>query len=127
MTDQPKAKGGEHGGKARIEGFRENPSIPAITLAQAGIDKNLAHRALCLTKSAAQTAGCPFVASVPLASTRGCDCKPRRGQRCTDAVVKRIQTTAIGQRLEPLGEPDHRLGGTQHEIAVRRHQLGDAM
>jgi len=62
MTEQPKAKGGEHGGKARIEGFRENPSIPAITLAQAGIDKNLAHRAVCLTKSAAQTAGCPFVA-----------------------------------------------------------------
>ena len=56
MTEQPKAKGGEHGGKARIEGFRENPSIPAITLAQAGIDKNLAHRAVCLTKSAAQSA-----------------------------------------------------------------------
>jgi hypothetical protein len=62
MTEQPKAKGGEHGGKARIEEFRENPSIPAIALAQAGIDKNLAHRAVCLTKSAAQTAGCPFVA-----------------------------------------------------------------
>jgi hypothetical protein len=35
-----RAKGKEHGGKAGIDGF-----IPAITLAQAGIDKNLANRA----------------------------------------------------------------------------------
>jgi hypothetical protein len=46
MTERLKAKAGERGGKARIDGFRENPSIPAITVVQAGIGKNLAQWAL---------------------------------------------------------------------------------
>jgi hypothetical protein len=45
MAEQPKATGGEHGGRAKVDGFRENPSNPTPTLAQAGIDKNLANRA----------------------------------------------------------------------------------
>lgn len=45
MAAQPKAKGGDIGGKARIDGFRENPANPPITFAEAGIDKNLANRA----------------------------------------------------------------------------------
>jgi len=45
MAAQPKATGGEHGGKRRLDGFRENPSNPKATLAEAGIDKNLADRA----------------------------------------------------------------------------------
>lgn len=43
MAEQPKVKVGEHGGKARIGGFRENPSILAITVVQVHIGKNLAH------------------------------------------------------------------------------------
>jgi hypothetical protein len=43
MAERPKAKAEEHGGMARIDGVRKNPSIPAITVVQAGIDKNLAH------------------------------------------------------------------------------------
>jgi len=36
------ATGGEHGGRARIDGVRNTPAIARPTLAQAGIDKNLA-------------------------------------------------------------------------------------
>jgi hypothetical protein len=39
------ASGGEHGGRASKDGFRENPSNARPTLAEAGIDKNLADRA----------------------------------------------------------------------------------
>jgi hypothetical protein len=46
MAEQPKVKVGEHGGKTRIDGFRENPSIPAITVVQAGIDRRLRHNVL---------------------------------------------------------------------------------
>jgi hypothetical protein len=59
MALQPKATGGEHGGRGRpkIDGVSRTPSIarrpapvekkdpPRATLAEAGIDKNLAHRA----------------------------------------------------------------------------------
>jgi N6-adenosine-specific RNA methylase IME4 len=37
------ATGGEHGGRRRIDGLRENPSNARPTLASQGIDKNLAH------------------------------------------------------------------------------------
>src|SRR5262249_1189952 len=36
------ATGGEHGGRARIDGVRQTPSIIRPTLAMQGIDKNLA-------------------------------------------------------------------------------------
>src|SRR5262249_33537789 len=39
------ATGGEHGGRAKIDGLRKNPSIIRPTLAMQGIDKNLAHQA----------------------------------------------------------------------------------
>ena len=39
------ANGGEHGGRAAIDGLRKNPSIIRPTLAMQGIDKNLAHQA----------------------------------------------------------------------------------
>src|SRR6266446_554536 len=39
------ATGGEHGGRARIDGLRKNPSIVRPTLAMQGIGKNLAHQA----------------------------------------------------------------------------------
>jgi hypothetical protein len=39
------ATGGEHGGRARIDGLRKNPSITRPTLGMQGIDKNLAHHA----------------------------------------------------------------------------------
>src|SRR5262249_22978468 len=39
------ATGGEHGGRAKIDGLRKNPSIVRPTLAMQGIDKNLAHQA----------------------------------------------------------------------------------
>jgi hypothetical protein len=39
------ATGGEHGGKNPIDGLRKNPSNARPTLADAGIDKNLADRA----------------------------------------------------------------------------------
>ena len=39
------ASGGEHGGKAPIDGLRKNPSNARPTLAMQGIDKNLAHHA----------------------------------------------------------------------------------
>lgn len=50
MEVQPKAKGGEHGGKKPLDGIRKNPSNPVATLAEAGIDKNLAHRARAAAK-----------------------------------------------------------------------------
>jgi N6-adenosine-specific RNA methylase IME4 len=45
MEVQPKAKGGEHGGKAALDGARAAPSNPTPTLAEAGIDKHLAKEA----------------------------------------------------------------------------------
>src|SRR5262249_5128409 len=39
------ATGGEHGGRNRIDGVRQNPSIVRPTLKMQGIDKNLAHQA----------------------------------------------------------------------------------
>lgn len=39
------ASGGEHGGRARIDGSRSDPSMARPTLADAGIDKHLADRA----------------------------------------------------------------------------------
>ena len=49
MAEQKKtvglATGVEHGGRAKIDGLRENPSNPRPTLSAARIDKNLAHRA----------------------------------------------------------------------------------
>jgi len=39
LKDTPKAKGGEHGGKARIDGTRSEPSNPTPTLADLGLDK----------------------------------------------------------------------------------------
>ncbi len=49
MAEQPKAKGTDYGGQGnRHDRFLENPSSvepPPITLGEAGIDKNLAHRA----------------------------------------------------------------------------------
>jgi hypothetical protein len=39
------ATGGEHGGRAGIDGLRKNPSNARPTLASQGIDKNLAHHA----------------------------------------------------------------------------------
>jgi N6-adenosine-specific RNA methylase IME4 len=39
------ATGGEHGGRARIDGSRKNPSNARPTLASQGIDKNLANQA----------------------------------------------------------------------------------
>ena len=39
------AKGGDHGGRASKDGLRHNPSNARPTLAEAGIDKNLANRA----------------------------------------------------------------------------------
>jgi N6-adenosine-specific RNA methylase IME4 len=39
------ATGGEHGGRTRIDGSRRNPSNARPTLAEAGVDKNLAHQA----------------------------------------------------------------------------------
>jgi N6-adenosine-specific RNA methylase IME4 len=39
------ATGGEHGGRARIDGSRKNPSNARPTLASQGVDKNLAHQA----------------------------------------------------------------------------------
>jgi N6-adenosine-specific RNA methylase IME4 len=43
------ASGGEHGGRRRIDGSRENPSIPRPTLASQGIGKRLAHEARLLS------------------------------------------------------------------------------
>jgi hypothetical protein len=43
------ASGGEHGGRRRIDGSRENPSIPRPTLAMQGIGKRLAHEARVLS------------------------------------------------------------------------------
>jgi len=37
----PKATGGEHGGKPRIDGSRVEPSNPTPTLADLGIDKRV--------------------------------------------------------------------------------------
>jgi hypothetical protein len=45
IAAQPKATGGEHGGKKTLDGLRNNPTNPTATLAEAGVDKNLAHRA----------------------------------------------------------------------------------
>jgi N6-adenosine-specific RNA methylase IME4 len=42
------ATGGEHGGRTRIDGVRNTPSIVRPTLAQQGIDKNLAKHARAL-------------------------------------------------------------------------------
>jgi N6-adenosine-specific RNA methylase IME4 len=42
------ATGGEHGGRTRIDGVRSTPSIVRPTLAQQGIDKNLAKHARAL-------------------------------------------------------------------------------
>ena len=42
--------GGEHGGRARIDGVRATPSIIRPTLAMQGIDKNLAKQARVLGK-----------------------------------------------------------------------------
>lgn len=39
------AKGGEHGGRTRIDGSRVDPANPRPTLAEVGIDKHLADRA----------------------------------------------------------------------------------
>ena len=39
------ATGGEHGGRATIDGLRNNPSNARPTLSEQGIDKNLAHHA----------------------------------------------------------------------------------
>jgi N6-adenosine-specific RNA methylase IME4 len=39
------AAGGEHGGRAGVDGSRKNPSNARPTLASQGIDKNLAHQA----------------------------------------------------------------------------------
>lgn len=50
LEEQPKANGGEHGGKARIDGSRSEPSIKTPTLAQLGIDKKLSSRAQKLAK-----------------------------------------------------------------------------
>jgi N6-adenosine-specific RNA methylase IME4 len=44
------ASGGEHGGRRRIDGSRENPSIPRPTLASQGIGKRLAHEARLLSE-----------------------------------------------------------------------------
>jgi N6-adenosine-specific RNA methylase IME4 len=43
------ASGGEHGGRRRIDGSRENPSLPRPTLAMQGIGKRLAHEARVLS------------------------------------------------------------------------------
>jgi hypothetical protein len=56
MAAQPKATGGEHGGKKTLNGLRNNPSNPTITLDDAGIDKNLAHRARKATSTRANPA-----------------------------------------------------------------------
>ena len=46
MAEQPKTTGGEHGGKAPLDGLRNNPSNPTRTLKELGIDdKHLADRA----------------------------------------------------------------------------------
>jgi N6-adenosine-specific RNA methylase IME4 len=42
MKVQPKAKGGEHGGKRRLDGVRKTPSNVTASLQEIGIDKNLA-------------------------------------------------------------------------------------
>jgi hypothetical protein len=39
LQTAPKASGGEHGGRSRIDGSRKEPSIPTPTLASLGIDK----------------------------------------------------------------------------------------
>lgn len=39
LKETPKATGGEHGGKARIDGSRAEPSNPTPTLADIGLDK----------------------------------------------------------------------------------------
>src|SRR5262245_54924379 len=44
------ATGGEHGGRKKIDGLRQNPSIIRPTLAMQGIDKNLAQTARVLGK-----------------------------------------------------------------------------
>jgi hypothetical protein len=44
MKEQPKASGGEHGGRKPKDGIRKNPSNAKATLSEAGIDKNLANR-----------------------------------------------------------------------------------
>jgi hypothetical protein len=44
LADTPKAKGGEHGGRAKIDGSRSEPSIQTPTLADLGIDKKLSMR-----------------------------------------------------------------------------------
>jgi protein gp37 len=48
------ASGGEHGGKAPLDGLRNNPSNARPTLASQGIDKNLAHQARVLGKLSAE-------------------------------------------------------------------------
>lgn len=51
MAQQPKASGGEHGGRKPKDGIRKNPSNAKATLKEAGIDKNLAHAARTSTRA----------------------------------------------------------------------------
>lgn len=45
MKAEPKATGGDRTGRKSIGGVRKTPPNPTVTLAEAGIDKNLAKRA----------------------------------------------------------------------------------
>jgi len=44
LAETPKATGGEHGGRVRIDGARKVPSNPTPTLADIGITKKLPAR-----------------------------------------------------------------------------------
>jgi N6-adenosine-specific RNA methylase IME4 len=102
------ATGGEHGGRKRKDGSREEPSNPRPTLAEAGIDKKLSSRAQKLAalppddfEARVAAAKLEAVKSVELPrAARAAEKKERRTER--EAELGRRQTTLPTKRFGVL-------------------------
>lgn len=98
LAAMPKATGGEHGGKPRIDGSRVEPSNPTPTLADLGIDKKVSARARKLAALPAEQFAAVVAGDVPV--SRVVASKPalsRRAPQRTKAAEARREAVSQAQ------------------------------
>jgi hypothetical protein len=90
LRDTPKATGGEHGGRAKVDGSRKEPSSPTPTLADLGLDKKTSMIAQQLAVMPKEVRRAIATKEITLMEVQ------RRGKRPAQPPVQRCQCTACG-------------------------------
>ena len=112
LESLPKAKGGEHGGKSRIDGSRVEPSNPTLSYADLGITKKLA-------SVAQQLAALPEATREAIAQ-REVTPYARSLVRGLPRISSSLLINVRGPAVEHLDHPTHRLAVRARPSAQQR-------